>query len=53
MPSMLKLEASFTHARQSRTVQVALCWLKLYLPGDERPLWLLAIHDPDLDRDIA
>jgi hypothetical protein len=53
MPPMLKLEASFTHARHRRTVQVALGWLKLFLPGDERPLWLLAIHDPDLDRDIG
>lgn len=53
MPPMLHLEASFTHARQRRTVQVGLGWLKLFLPDDDRPLWLLAIHDPDLDRDIG
>jgi hypothetical protein len=53
MPPLLKLEASFTHARQTRTVQVALGWLKLFLPDDDCPLWLLAIHDPDLDRDIG
>src|SRR5258707_3916450 len=53
MPPLLKLEASFTHARQTRTAQVGLGWLKLYLPSDERALWLLAIHDPDLDRDIG
>ncbi len=53
MPAMLKLEASFTHARQTRTVQVALGWLKVYLPADERALWLLAVHDPDLNRDIG
>ncbi len=53
MPPMLKLEASFTHARQTRTVHVALGWLKLFLPDDERPLWLLAVHDPDLDRDFG
>jgi hypothetical protein len=53
MPPLLKLEASFTHARQTRTAQVGLGWLKLYLPSDERALWLLAIHAPDLDRDIG
>jgi len=34
-PPMLNLETSFSQARQSRTVEVALGWLKLYLPGDE------------------
>lgn len=53
MPPMLTLEANFAHARQTRTGQVGLGWLKLFLPGDERPLWLLAIHDPDLDRTIG
>lgn len=53
MPPMLKLEATFQHARTWRTVQVALGWLELRLPGEERSLWLLAIHDPDLDRDIG
>jgi len=45
---MLTLEANFAHARQMRTGQVGLGWLKLFLPGDERPLWLLVIHDPNL-----
>ncbi len=53
MPPMLKLEANFTHARHTRTVQVSLGWLKLFLPDDDRPFWLLAIHDPELDRNIA
>jgi hypothetical protein len=53
MPPMLTLEATFQHARTRRTVQVALGWLELRLPGEERSLWLLAIHDPDLDRDIG
>jgi len=53
MPPMLKLETTFTHARKTRTVQVALGWLNVYLPDDPHPLWLLAIHDPDLDRDIG
>jgi len=53
MPPMLKLETTFTHARKTRTVRVCLGWLKLYLPDVPHPLWLLAIHDPDLDRDIG
>jgi len=35
------------------TVHVRLGWLSLYLPEQPKPLWLLTIHDPDLDRDIA
>src|SRR5947209_9326352 len=53
MPALLKLEASFTHARRTRTTRLALGWLKLFLPDDDRPLWLLAVHDPDLDRDFG
>jgi hypothetical protein len=53
MRPMLKLEATFRHARKTRTVRVALGWLTLYLPDEPDPLWLLAIHDPDLDRDIG
>jgi hypothetical protein len=53
MPPMLKLETTFTYARSQRTVQVALGWLELRLPDDPRPLWLLAIHDPALDRDFG
>ena len=53
MPPMLKLEATFVHARTQRTVQVALGWLELRLPNHAHSLWLLAIHDPDLDRDFG
>lgn len=53
MPPMLKLETTFHHARTQRTVQVALGWLELRLPGEEHSLWLLAVHDPDLDRDFG
>jgi len=53
MPPLLKLETTFTHARKTRTVRVSLGWLRLYLPATPTPLWLLAIHDPDLDRDIG
>lgn len=52
-PVMLKLETTFTHARQTRTVHVALGWVPVYLPDEPDPLWLLTIHDPDLDRDIG
>jgi hypothetical protein len=50
---MLKLEATFTHARKQRTPQVSLGWLEIRLPDEQDPLWLLAIHDPELDRDIG
>lgn len=53
MRPMFKLETTFTHARQTRTVRVSLAWLEIYLPDEPQPLWLLAIHDPDLDRDFA
>ncbi len=52
-PTLLKLETTFTHARKTRTVRVALGWLSLYLPDEPEPLWLLTVHDPDLDRDIG
>jgi len=53
LPPMLTLEATFHHARTQRHVRVALGWLEIRLPGEEHSLWLLAIHDPDLDRDIG
>jgi hypothetical protein len=53
MPPMFKLETTFTHARKTRTVRVSLGWLRLHLPNQSTPLWLLAIHDPDLDRDYG
>src|SRR5438552_442372 len=40
MPAMLKLEASFTHARKTRTTHLRLGWLKIRLPDWEPPLWL-------------
>lgn len=52
-PTLLKLETTFTHARQTRTVRVALGWFPIYLPDEPDPLWLLTVHDPDLDRDIG
>lgn len=53
MPPFLKLEATFTHARQTRTTRLRLGWLKIRLPDWETPLWLLAIHDPDLKQDFG
>jgi len=53
MPPMLTLEATFHHARTQRHVRVDLGWVEIRLPGEEEALWLLAIHDPDLDRDIG
>ena len=31
----------------------AVGWVPVYLPDEPDPLWLLTIHDPDLDRDIG
>jgi hypothetical protein len=53
MPPLLKLEATFTHARQKRTTRLGLGWLTIRLPGWDTPFWLLAIHDPDLSLDIG
>jgi hypothetical protein len=53
MPPMLTLEATFSHARKQRSTQVSLGWVVMRLPGEQDPLYLLAIHDPDLDRDIG
>ncbi len=52
-PTRLKLETTFTHARATRTARVALGWFAIYLPDEPDPLWLLTVHDPDLDRDIG
>src|SRR5258707_10718066 len=40
-PTQLKLETTFTHARKTRTVRVALGWFAVYLPDEPHPLWLL------------
>ena len=52
-PTRLNLEATFTHARKTRTVRLALGWFSVYLPDEPDPLWLLTVHDPDLDRNIG
>jgi hypothetical protein len=52
-PTLLKLETTFTHARQTRTVHVALSWFTVYLPDEPDPLGLLTVHDPDLNREIG
>ena len=53
MPPLLKLEATFTHARRTRTTRLGLGWLKIRLPDGKSPLWLLAIHDPTQRLDIG
>ncbi len=52
-PTRLQLETTLTHARKTRTVQVALGWLTVYLPDEPDPLWVLTIRDPDLNRTIG
>ena len=49
----LTLSVNFTHARQTRTVEMKLGWLKIRLPDSKQVLWLLVAHDPDCNRDIA
>lgn len=53
LPFSLRLVVRFNHARRIRQVEVRLGWLKLRLPGEEKALWVLVAHDPDLGRQIA
>jgi hypothetical protein len=53
VPLETELRVSFTHARRVRKVNVGLGWLKIRLPGKESPLWVIVVHDPDLDRDLV
>lgn len=49
----LTLRVAFTHARETRVVDMNLVWLKIRLPHAKQVLWLLVAHDPDCDRDLA
>lgn len=49
----MHLQVAFTHARQVRTVTVGLGWLAVRLPGRTSLLWMLVVHDPELDRDLV
>ena len=53
VPLETELKVSFTHARRVRKVKVGLGWLKIRLPAKQTPLWVVAVHDPDLDRDLV
>jgi hypothetical protein len=53
VPLETELRVTFTHARRVRKVKVGLGWLKIRLPGKESPLWIIVVHDPDLDRDLV
>jgi hypothetical protein len=53
LPLSLTLQATFTHARKTRTVAIQLGWLKIRLPDTRQLLWVLVAHDPDLDRDVV
>jgi len=48
-----EIQASFTHARRTRTVTVKLAWFMIRLAPTDPPLWVLVIHDPDREREIA
>jgi hypothetical protein len=53
LPLPLTLQATFTHARQTRSVDIQFGWLKIRLPETQQALWVLVAHDPDLDRDLV
>jgi hypothetical protein len=53
VPLPLTLQATFTHARKTRTVDIQLGWLKIRLPETQQVLWVLVAHDPDLDREVV
>ena len=53
MAPLLILEATFTHARKTRTTRLDLGWLKIRLPDWQTALWLLAIYDHDLDQNFG
>ncbi len=53
VPWEATLEVAFQHARKIRQVEVQLGWLPVRLPGSGQKLWLLVVHDPDLEREIV
>jgi hypothetical protein len=53
VPFAAELRATFTHARQKRTVEVKLGWLKVRLPESHQVLWALVAHDPGYDREVV
>lgn len=53
VPFATELRATFTHARQKRTVDVKLGWLKVRLPESHQVLWALVAHDPGYDREVV
>jgi len=53
VPLPLKLRVAFTHARKVRVVDKELGWLKIRLPDTHQVLWVLVVHDPNLDHDLV
>ena len=52
VPLSLNLQVVFTHARQVRSVQVALGWLMIRLPETQQVVWALVAHCPDFRHDL-
>jgi hypothetical protein len=52
VPLPLKTRVAFTHARRRRIVDKEIGWLKIRLLETQQLLWILVIHDPNLDHDI-
>jgi hypothetical protein len=53
VPLPLTLQATFTHARRVRVVDIKLGWLQIRLPDTGQTLWALVAHDADMDRDVV
>jgi hypothetical protein len=53
VPFVCELNTQFHHARQVRTVAVRLGWFKIRIATTFSVLWVLVIHDPQHEKDIA
>ena len=53
VPLTAEMKVTFSHARRIRRVKVELGWLKIRLPDKLQPLWIVVVHDPDLDRELV
>jgi hypothetical protein len=52
VPFEFAQEVLFTHARQVRRARVGFGWFKIRLPETQQVLWVLVVHDFELERDL-
>jgi hypothetical protein len=53
VPLPLKCQVTFTHARKTRVVEMALGWLHVRLPASQQELWVIVAHDADRNHDLV